>query len=693
MYNQKQRKNYKVSINRIIIRNKLKDTYQPLILKAMKPLQFIRNRSSSLAEKPFLENKEKFKKLYSLLSNKYILIQALGNISKNKGVLTPGTDNKTYDAMNIRRIEILSKKIKNGTFKFSPYRRKFIPKPTKKGQPPKLRPLGIPNFDDRIVQEAIRIILEAIYEPLFENYNYNFGFRKTYSPHDAIETIKKKGTACDFAIEGDIKGAFDNVDSNVMANCLMKRIGDTKFIKLIQQGFKCGLLEQGTYKDTLLGVPQGGIASPILFNIYMHEFDMFIHNELSDIIALKNSNEKRNSKGSNNRIYLNINQRITRNKATLYQLIPDADSYSKLPFKMQQKVKILTKLLHKDYILRSQTPSVLQSKRSIRIIYVRYADDWIILTNANRSYCNDIKNIIGNKLKNDLKLELSIEKTKVTNLKNDSAKFLGFSIRTYRNTNLISDGIRLKRTAGYSILIGIDMDRMLNKLIVNGFCKDKSGHRPIAKSSYTVLTIQNIIETYNYMIRGASNYYFPMLSRVKDMIRIIYIYEYSAYMTIAKKLSTKISKIRERFGKPLTYTISQLETVIGKSSRLTTKTFTLLDYLTTKHLIQNMITSQKNAKDTKRLVNSDIFNPMYKINWRTLRNLNSACCICGTTENVELHHIHRIRVGKVEGFNQVLKQLNRKTIPLCREHHLAAEKGLLNDVKISQLYFIEEWLA
>lgn len=238
------------------------------------------------------------------------------------------------------------------------------------------------------------------------------------------------------------------------------------------------------------------------------------------------------------------------------------------------------------------------------------------------------------------------------------------------------------------------MDRMLDRLQIKSFCR-LGDFRPIAKASYTVLTIQQIIETYNYIIRRIGNYFYPMISRVKDLIRIIYILEYSAYMTIAKKLSTKLSKIREKYGKPLRITITQIQRGSNLPSPIeSSKTLELLSYMEVKRLGEQLKTNLKNKRYKEaQLINSDVFNPMYKINWRTLRNLNCACCICGSIENIEMHHVNAIRKGKVEGFTQVMKQLNRKQIPLCHHHHMAAEKGLLNKITISELYFLDQFLA
>lgn len=681
----------KISITKI--RTEQKAKYEPLILKALKPIFYIRKRSNNDTTEGEMPQEKKFDKLYTLLQNENFLIQALGNIQSNKGSLTPGVDQSTFDGMNLYRINQLATSLKNGTFKFRPFRRKMVEKPVVPGQPKKFRPLGIPNFNDRIVQEGIRMILDAIYEPIFNRHNYNYGFRAGKSCHEAVKHLQRNGTACDYAIEGDIKAAFDNVDFDIMINILKKKIRDKKFLDLILQGFKCGMLEQGTYKDTLLGVPQGGIASPILFNIYMHEFDLFIHKELTNEINNKNATEHRIQHGVNNPKYKAISQRINRHNKSIKRLLTKNTDFELLPSETQNKIKSLHKQLKQEYKTRIKTPAVLYSKRNIRIVYTRYADDWIILTNANRNYCNKLKDLIKDFLLNSLKLTLSPEKTKITNLKQKKACFLGFSFNTYRTTKITKKFNRLVRTAGYEIRIGIDMDRMINRLITKGFCTKKSGNRPTSKPSYTVLNIEQIINTYNYILLGVANYFFPPISTVKDIIRVIYILEYSAYMTIAQKYNTKISKIREKYGKPLIVTITQIEKIAGKPDIQTTKILQLYSYLELKKLTENLVKNYNMNKFSNYDEITDIFNPMYKINWRTLRNLNSACVICGTTENVEMHHIHSIRKGKVVGFAQVMKQLNRRTIPLCHTHHMAAEKGLLSDIKKEDLYHITEFLA
>lgn len=138
-----------------------------------------------------------------------------------------------------------------------------------------MRSIGIPTSNDKIVQKAIRLILEAIYEPKFNKQNSNFGFRPKKSCINAIELIKRKATRSTYVIESDIYGAYNNVDHDIWTNILKMQINDTKFINFLNKEFKSGLLERGGFENTLLGVPQGGIASPILFNIYTHEYDKY----------------------------------------------------------------------------------------------------------------------------------------------------------------------------------------------------------------------------------------------------------------------------------------------------------------------------------------------------------------------------------------------------------------------------------
>lgn len=184
--------------------------------------------------------------------------------------MTPGTDGKTIDEMSLDRIQKLIDSLRNETYQPHPAKRTYIPK--KNG---KKRPLGIPSFDDKLVQEVVKMILEAIYEGFFESTSR--GFRPHRSCHTALGMIQKSFAGTKWFIEGDIKGFFDNIDHNVLIGILKERIADERFLRLIRKFLNAGYVEDWKFHKTYSGTPQGGIISPILANIYLDKFDKYIN--------------------------------------------------------------------------------------------------------------------------------------------------------------------------------------------------------------------------------------------------------------------------------------------------------------------------------------------------------------------------------------------------------------------------------
>jgi group II intron reverse transcriptase/maturase len=566
--------------------------------------------------------------------------------------------------------------IKSGKFRFSPVRRVYIPKPGSERK----RPLGIPTLKDRIVQEAIRLILESIYEPIFEKHYFsNYGFRPNKSCHDALKFLRRNGTACNYAIEGDIKGAFDNVQPKVLINILRKRIEDNFFLDLINQGFYCGLFEFEKYSETELGVPQGGIASPLLFNIYMNEFDDYINNKLQSTIARYNKIQNRSIEAMINPAYKKINVYYYNSmlKRVAIKKLKDMKPWEKNTF-----FKYLVKKRELER-LRIKIPAILKEKRPIKIVYTRYADDWIILTNANLRFATLLKDHIGKWLNIHLKLTLSKEKTLITNIRTDYAHFLGFVIYAYDSAKISRSKKTnsLIRSAEYSIKIGINMEKVLNRMFIKGFCDKK--HKPISKRPYSVLSLKEILDKYNAIIRGMANYYIPIIDRFRPFTQVHYILYYSCLGTIAQKYKTSTFKLMKKFGKP---PIFKIETTIKNKQtnkiEKKQKEMQIISYLDSKELA-----SKSNDPGT-----GNFFVPMKKVNWRTYKNLSAYCCICGTRENIEWHHTRSIKKGKVYGFAQVKKQLNRLQIPICKQHHKEITAGKYDGIKLSELMEIDYWL-
>ena len=210
-----------------------------------------------------------YNRLYRNMFNRNLFLQAYQNIYSKQGNMTAGTDGKTIDAMSIERIDRIIETLKHESYKPVPARRVYIPK--KNG---KLRPLGIPSIDDKLVQEVIRMLLEAIYEDSFEEISH--GFRPNRSCHTALRQIQNRFVRCKWYVEGDIKGFFDNIDHEIMINILRKRIKDERFINLIRKFLNAGYMEQQELHQSYSGTPQGGIISPILANIYLDQFDKYM---------------------------------------------------------------------------------------------------------------------------------------------------------------------------------------------------------------------------------------------------------------------------------------------------------------------------------------------------------------------------------------------------------------------------------
>src|SRR5690348_1389627 len=207
--------------------------------------------------------------LFRLLENPILWHEAYAKIYANKGATTPGVDKTTLDGFSEERVTAIIAQLKDGTYRFQPVRRTYVPK--KNG---KKRPLGISSGDDKFVQEVVRIILERIYEPIFENSSH--GFRPERSPHTALQYLDQQGDAVKWWIDMDIRDYFTTINHDLLMQFLQKKIEDQRFLRLIQAMLKAGYLEDWTFHTTYSGVPQGSICAPILANVYLHELDCYM---------------------------------------------------------------------------------------------------------------------------------------------------------------------------------------------------------------------------------------------------------------------------------------------------------------------------------------------------------------------------------------------------------------------------------
>ena len=211
--------------------------------------------------------------IYRQLFNRDLFLRAYGRIYRNDGAMTPGATPETVDAMSLEKIDAIIGLLRQERYRWTPVRRMYIPK--KSG---KLRPLGIPTWSDKLLQEVVRSLLNAYYEPQFSPHSH--GFRPHRGCHTALGEIAQHWKGVKWFIEGDISQCFDCINHPVLLSILNEKLHDQRFLRLLANLLDAGYLEDWKYHATLSGSPQGGVASPILSNIYLDRLDQFVETVL-----------------------------------------------------------------------------------------------------------------------------------------------------------------------------------------------------------------------------------------------------------------------------------------------------------------------------------------------------------------------------------------------------------------------------
>jgi group II intron reverse transcriptase/maturase len=401
--------------------------------------------------------------VYRQLYNPDLYLKGYDKIRRNDGAMTKGTTQETVDGMSLEKINRLIDDLRHERYRWTPVRRVYIPKSNGKK-----RPLGIPSWSDKLLQEVMRAILEAYYEPQFSHCSH--GFRPKRGCHTALREIQKwNGTT--WCIEGDIKGCFDNIDHAVLLSILKEKIHDNRFIRLIENLLKAGYMEEWRYYKTLSGSPQGGIISPILSNIYLDRLDEYVETVL---LPTHNKNERR----KRNKEWGALQMRMLREKWK-----GNVTAYKELRKQLQRM------------------PSYDMTDPDFRRLrYVRYADDFLLGFIGPKGEAHAIKEQLRRYLAEGLQLELSEEKTLITHVMTERARFLGYEItRFHEDTRHDKDG---RRSINGEISLQIPKD------VVQARCQlymknGKAHHRAelINNDDYT------IISDYQGQYRGYVQYY------------------------------------------------------------------------------------------------------------------------------------------------------------------------------------------
>lgn len=579
----------------------------------------------------------KFERLYRILFNEELFYVAYQKIASNGGSTTKGSDGRSIDEMSLARIETLIASLKDESYQPHPSRRVHIPK--KNG---KTRPLGIPAFEDKLVQEVVRMILEAIYEGHFETTSH--GFRPKRSCHTALLHIQKTFSGAKWFIEDDIKGFFDNIDHDVLVGILRERISDDRFIRLIRKFLKAGYVEDWTFHNTYSGMPQGGIVSPILANIYLDKLDKYVKEYIRHFDM---GTKRRPGKESNDL----ANER----KRTVRKLKKIKDGTEKAALVARLKA------IEQE---RAAFPSGDEMDGSYRRLkYIRYADDFILGVIGSKEDALRIKEDIKSFLSESLALELSEEKTLITHT-GKSAKFLGYEITVTRNNHQRRDVQgRLRRTYGKRVRLNVSMATLRDKLLEYGAMEIKLRNgkeiwKPKCRSGLIFNDDLEILDRYNRETVGFCNYYL-IANNCVVLHNFRYIMEYSMYKTFAGKYRSTVRKINKKYRLNKLFTVKYEQKGVIKS-----RTF----YKTS---FKRRTTAFNGSCDIEPYSIADVSRTNL-----TDRLKAEKCELCGATGKLIMHHVRNLKdlKGK-ESWKRLMSARKRKTIALCPSCHRLRHLG------------------
>ena len=579
----------------------------------------------------------KFERLYRILFNEELFYVAYQKIASNGGSTTKGSDGRSIDEMSLARIETLIASLKDESYQPHPSRRVHIPK--KNG---KTRPLGIPAFEDKLVQEVVRMILEAIYEGHFETTSH--GFRPKRSCHTALLHIQKTFSGAKWFIEGDIKGFFDNIDHDVLVGILRERISDDRFIRLIWKFLKAGYVEDWTFHNTYSGMPQGGIVSPILANIYLDKLDKYVKEYIRHFDM---GTKRRPGKESNDL----ANER----KRTVRKLKKVKDGTEKAALVARLKA------IEQE---RAAFPSGDEMDGSYRRLkYIRYADDFILGVIGSKEDALRIKEDIKSFLSESLALELSEEKTLITHT-GKSAKFLGYEITVTRTNHQRRDVQgRLRRTYGKRVRLNVSMATLRDKLLEYGAMEIKLRNgkevwKPKCRSGLIFNDDLEILDRYNRETVGFCNYYL-IANNCVVLHNFRYIMEYSMYKTFAGKYRSTVRKINKKYRLNKLFTVKYEQKGVIKS-----RTF----YKTS---FKRRTTAFNGSCDIEPYSIADVSRTNL-----TDRLKAEKCELCGATGKLIMHHVRNLKdlKGK-ESWKRLMSARKRKTIALCPSCHRLRHLG------------------
>jgi group II intron reverse transcriptase/maturase len=560
-------------------------------------------------------------RVYRLLFQPALYLLAYGRIAGNGGALTPGSTAETADGMSLAKIEAIIDAVRHERYRWTPVRRTYI---EKKGST-KRRPLGIPTWSDKLLQEVLRLILEAYYEPQFSPRSH--GYRRGRGCHTALTEIYHTWLGTTWFIEADISQCFDKLDHQVLLATLGEKVHDGRFLRLIENLLKAGYLEAWTFNATLSGTPQGGVLSPLLANIYLDRLDTFVETRLLSTYTCGTRRRK-------NPTYDRLSS-LARRRAREGRL---------------EEARALRGVMQR---VPSGDPN---DPTYRRLRYIRYADDFLLGFAGPRAEAEAIQRQLGEFLHDTLKLELSETKTRITHARTEAARFLGYGISVIhadakRHTRLGSRVINGK----VGLLVPVD--------VVRSKCAPYLQRgKPIHLAARMDDAPFSIVAQYHQEFRGLVDYY-RMAYNLHRLGRLQWVMEQSLTKTLAAKFRTSVSAIYDRYR-------ATLQTPDGPRKVLRVQ----VDREGKPPLVV-----QWGDATLKRDVNVVLDDQPRRVwNRRTElleRLLASTCELCGSQEHIQVHHVRALKDltrkgrGDKPAWVQTMAARHRKTLVTCESCH------------------------
>jgi group II intron reverse transcriptase/maturase len=439
--------------------------------------------------------------LYRQLFNPQLYLLAYGRIYANDGAMTPGVTQETVDGMSLGKIGRIIDAIRHERYRFSPARRVYIPK--KNG---KRRPLGMPTWSDKLVGEVVRLLLEAYYEPIFSDRSH--GFRPGRGCHTALREVANTWSSTAWFIEADISDCFGSLDHQVMTDTLAENIHDNRFLRLVRGMLQAGYLEDWIWNATLSGTPQGGVASPILSNIYLHKLDRFVETVLIPHYT-------RGGRRARNPAYLAVANELAKAR--------------------RRGDRAQARVLHKAMRALPSTDPNDPGHRRLR--YIRYADDHLLGFTGPKAEAEEIKQRLASFLRDDLKLELNQDKTLITHARTGAARFLGYEITVQHNDRQLTRGQRYVN--GHVAL------RVPRSVIQEKCSRYLLRGEPARRSQILNRDDYTIVATYGAEYRGIVQYYLQA-GDVFRLHRLHWIMLSSMLRTLASKHHSTPTKMANK---------------------------------------------------------------------------------------------------------------------------------------------------